>query len=144
MNIFRFTFIFLTAVILFTGCKNQEKASTSEVQFPATPVGKTQPGERSTTAASEEAEPRTWVGREIVLETANRLNSRLKAEGETASKIKSEVLEAFNESGGKMEMTYSDAQAREKAKEVIRMAADPIRPLLNAEQKQALEKMMEK
>jgi len=144
MNNFRFALLFALITSFTVACKNQEQAQSSGVVFPATPAGKTQPGERTTTAASEEAEPRTWVGREIVLETSNRLTTRLKAEGETASRIKSEVKKAFDQSGGKMEMTYSDAQAREKAKEIIRMAADPIRPMLNAEQRQTLQNMMEK
>jgi hypothetical protein len=144
MKNIRFALLVFILASFAVACKNQEQAQSSGPVFPSTPVGKTQPGERTTTAASEEAEPRTWLGREIVLETSNRINSRLKAEGETASKIKSSVLKSFNDSGGKMEMTYSDAQAKEKAKEVIRLASDAIMPILNAEQKKTLQSMMEK
>ena len=145
MKNFRFIALFILLTALLTSCKNQEQAQTSGVVFPSTPASKTQPGQNnSTPGASEEAEPRTWLGREIVLETANRLNGRLKADGETASKIKSSVLKSFQDSGGKMEMTYSDAQAKEKAKEVIKLASDAIMPLLNPEQKKTLQSMIDR
>lgn len=128
-----FVFMLVTGIAVVSACKAKQESGTvvPKDQAKAGRVGK-----------MEGDSLKQWYGREIISETTARLSRRLQANDTIAIRIKSSLMEAFTAAGGNLHTTYPDAEAKAFSKKLVRNASPGFKDLLDARQKQVLEKLV--
>jgi hypothetical protein len=133
MRIFLYMMCLCFSIALLNGCKATGGSSTKASAEPA-----------KQESADSETQAREWMGRDIVSETVSRLINRLSVSGDPAVRIKTVITQSFTDSGGDLHASYSDEEARKRAKDIVRMSSDEIMQVLDEQQKKAFRKLLSK